>query len=171
LSVWATMVRAGWLQQGVPSGDHPITNENFKLSFFQHGFDWIPAEVDGIRVEQSPSDGSLRIQFSGDEPEHAQILQQSVPLDANRTYNLRWDVESKLPDLPSGLTWRLQSVGGMGGSDLLSGDLVQTNKQGWQFRVPSETGLYRLSLDYARPLGHSRATGTIVINGVYANPE
>lgn len=171
LSVWASMVRAGWLQQSVPSGDHPLTNENFKLSFFQHGFDWIVAEVDGIRIEQFPSDGSLRIQFSGDEPERANVLQQVVPLDVNRTYNLRWDVESRLADLPSGLRWHLQSVEGVGGPDLLSGDVVQTKNQGWQFRLPSGTGLYRLSLDYARPLGHSRATGAIVIKGVYANTE
>lgn len=171
LSAWASMVRAGWLQQSVPSGDHPITNEHFKLSFFQHGFDWIPAEVDGIRVEQFPSEGSLRIQFSGDEPEHAHVLQQAVPLDANRTYDFGWHVESRLTALPSGLTWHLQPVERVGGPDLFSGDLVQTSQQGWQLRVASGTGLYRLSLEYARPLGHPRATGIVLIKGVYASAE
>jgi tetratricopeptide (TPR) repeat protein len=171
LSVWANMARAGWLQQSVPSGDHPITNEHFMLPFFQHGFDWIPAEVDGIRIEQFPSEGLLRIQFSGDEPQRAILLCQFVPLDANRTYDLRWRVESRLPDLPSGLTWHLQPVDGVGGPDLFSDDLVQTSQQGWQFRAPSGTELYRLSLEYARPLGHPRATGAVVIRGVSANLE
>jgi hypothetical protein len=171
LHLWASMARAGWLQQSVPSGEHPITNGHFKLPFFQHGFDWIPAEVEGIRTEQLPSEALLRIQFSGDQAERATLLSQVVPLDANRAYDFRWHVESQLADLPSGLVWHLQSVDGAGSPGLLSGDLVQTSQQGWQFRAPFGTGLYRLGLEYARPLGHPRATGTIVIKDVHSHLE
>jgi hypothetical protein len=171
LGVWASMVRAGWLHQTVPSGSHPLTNEHFKTAFFRHGFDWMPAEVDGIRLEQFPSEEVLRIQFSGDEPERATLLQQYVPLNSDRTYDFRWQMESQLTGFPSGLTWHLQPAGTSGGPDLQSGDFAQSGPQGWQFRAPSAAGLYRLSLEYARPFGQSRARGTVIMKSVYFNPE
>ncbi len=171
LSVWTTMVRAGWLPLSVPSGSHPITNGHFKTVFFRHGFDWMPAEVDGIRLEQFPSEGLVRIQFSGDEPENVTLLQQYLPLDPDRTYDFRWQVESRLADFPTGLTWHLQPAAPSGESDLVSGDLGQSSPQAWQFRVSSGTGLYRLSLVYARPLGHQRATGTVILKSVFCDSE
>jgi hypothetical protein len=171
LSLWASMVRAGWLHYRIPSGSQPITNGHFKTAFFRHGFDWMPAEVDGIRLEQFPSEGVLRIEFSGDEPERATLLQQYVPLDPDRTYDVRWQMESRLRDAPSGLRWRLQPVGVSAGSDLVSGDLAQSDLQGWQFRLSSGAGLYRLSLEYARPFGYARKTGTTILRAVYSGSE
>ncbi len=171
LSVWTSMVRAGWLHQGIPSDGHPITNGHFKIAFFRHGFDWIPAELDGIRLEQLPSEGLLRIQFSGDQPERATLLEQYLPLNGDRTYQFRWNIESRLADSPSGLTWHLRPVESPAGFDLLSGDLTQPESEGWRFRVPSGAGIYRLSLEYARPLGHVRARGTVTLKSVYSDPE
>jgi hypothetical protein len=171
LSVWTSMVRAGWLQQSVPSGAHPVTNEQFKIVFFPHGFDWIPAELDGIRLDQFPSEGFLRIQFSGDQPERGTLLWQYLPLDAGRTYDFRWKIESRLSDSPSGLTWHLQPVETSPVAELVSSDLAGLTPQAWQVRVPSGPGLYRLSLEYARPLGHSRARGTVVLKSVHSDPE
>ncbi len=169
LSVWASMARAGWLRESVPSSSRPITNGHFKTAFFPHGFDWMPVSVDGIRLDQFPSEGFLRLQFSGDEPERAVLLQQYLPLDAGRTYDFRWQIEPRLTDIPSGLTWHLRPVENLAEPGLLSGDLAQSGSEGWQFRVPG-AGLYLLTLEYARPLGHPRARGTFILKSVYSNP-
>jgi hypothetical protein len=111
------------------------------------------------------------LQFSGDEPERATLLRQYLPLDADRTYHLRWQIESRFIDIPSGMTWHLQPVETLAEPDLQSGDLAQSSPGEWQFRVPSGAGLYRLALEYARPLGHPRATGTVILKSVHADPE
>jgi tetratricopeptide (TPR) repeat protein len=170
LSMWANMAKAGWIQQDVPSNAHPITNANFRTIFYRHGFDWTSSAVDGLHVNQSVVEGLLRLQFSGEEPEHCTILRQFLPMEAGHSYTFRWQVESRLLDLPSGLTWHLVPVTkGAATFDLISGDLALSQSEGWRLRAPAGSQLYLLTLEYERPLGHLRAKGTVLLKSVDAS--
>ncbi len=171
LAIWGSMVKAGWLHGGVPSNADPVTNGQFRTPFYHHGFDWVPANVDGVRVEQSPVEGLVRLQFSGDEPESCTLLQQYIPLEAGREYTFGWRVESRLIDMPSGLTWRLKPVPDGERAGFSSGDLSITQREGWRFRAPLQSNLYLLSLEYRRPLGHLRATGTVTLRSVWSTEK
>ncbi len=171
LAIWSSMAKAGWIQDGVPSTSHPVTNGDFRRTLYQHGFDWIPLSPRGVRVDQIASESLIRLQFSGDEPEQCSILEQYIPLEANRTYDLRWRVQAALAEEPSGLSWHLVPVKQGGTPEILSGDLGTTGSGEWRFRTPAAAGLSRLTLEYARPLGHVRTRGTVLLKSVSSNPE
>ncbi len=171
LTVWADLVKARWLAESIPSSIHPVTNSNFKSIFYRHGFDWTTPDVDGVRVEQSPVEGEVRLTFSGNEPERCTVLRQYLPLQAGRNYLFEWQAESELLDTPSGLTWHIKPVASAEGSDLTSGDLAASQSHNWQLRSPLHAELDLLTLDYARPLGHLRAKGAVVLKSVSATAE
>jgi hypothetical protein len=171
LDVWISMVRAGWIDKEIPSPVAPITNGRFRTPFYTHGFDWLPASVDGVQVEQLAQEGMVRLQFSGDEPEQFIVLQQYVPLEAGRTYTLKWRINSQLPDTLSGLTWHLRRVSPPPDPGQISGDLASASSSEWQFRGPLGGGLCRLMLEYSRPLGHLRAKGDLTLMDISARAE
>ena len=111
LQIWTSMVKAGWLHEEIPSAEHPLSNGNFRTPLFRHGFDWMPAEIEGVRIEESPTEGLIRLQFSGNEPERCVVLQQYVPMEAGRTYSIGWQASSIPGDTLSGLRWHLRPVG------------------------------------------------------------
>ncbi len=154
------MVKAGWLREDIPSAQHPLTNGNFRASLFRHGFDWMPAGTEGVRIEESPAEGLIRLQFSGNEPEHCVVLQQYMPMEAGRTYSfgMAGDPRSRVTAL-SGLTWHLRPVGNAAEVGLASSDLGLAQAGNWKMRAPQGSELYLLTLEYARPLGHLRAKG------------
>lgn len=171
LQIWASMVKGGWLHEDIPSAQHPLTNGNFPAPLFRHGFDWIPTETDGVRIEESPAEGLIRLQFSGNEPEHCVVLQQYMPMEAGRPYGFRWQSTSAPGDTLSGLTWHLKPVGKAAELDLASSDLGLPRSGNWKVRAPQGSKLYLLTLEYARPLGHLRARGTFILKSVSVSRE
>ncbi len=171
LAIWSSMAKAGWIQEEVPSTSHPVTNGNFQRPFYQHGFDWIPLNARGVRIDQIASESLIRLQFSGDEPEQCSILEQYIPLEGNRTYDLRWRLQAALAEEPSGLSWHLLPVNQNAAAEILSGDLGTKDAGEWKFRTPARIQLGRLTLEYARPLGHLRTRGTVLLKSVSSNSE
>ncbi len=169
LSIWASMVRGGWLQQNISDAGHPLTNGDFRTPFFRHGLDWIPASVDGIKVEQSPSEGVTRLYFSGNEPEHCVILQQYLPLEAGGMYQFQWQAETRLNESPAGLTWHLGGADRPAEYGVISPDLSMASR--WRVQAPAGTGFALLSLEYNRPLGHLRARGFVTLRSISAARE
>jgi hypothetical protein len=167
LKVWASMVNARWIDKEIPSSANPITNGHFKTFFYPHGFDWLPASVEGLQVEQLPLEAAVRLRLSGDEPEQFVVLQQYLPVEAGRTYSLQWRVDLRVPDTLTGLTWHLRRVGPSPDPGQISGDLASGNST-WQFRAPPGGGMDLLILQYSRPLGHLRAKGEIILKNVSA---
>ncbi len=167
LEIWANMVKAGWLSSDVPNAEHPITNGDFGTSFYRHGFDWRPARVDGVTIQQFPSRDQLRLQFSGDEPERCLLLAEYLPLQAGRTYRFRWQAKVDLGNTPSGLRWHLKPIGSNDGADAISPDLTEAGASGWTVKAPP-SGLAQLTLEYARPLGSLRAQGIVTLRSVSA---
>ena len=176
LDVWKRMVNARWLNETVPSPQHPLTNGNFRQPFFRHGFDWMPVNAEGVRVDQYADQGSLNLRFSGDESERCLLLQQYVPLAAGRPYRLGWRIKANTLTGLSGLTWHLRPVSpaapaGSLSDEFQSSDLLSPSPAGWQFRSPPQTSLGLLTLQYARPLGQTVARGSLVLQAVSLSTE
>lgn len=169
LHIWASMVKGGWLKQSIPDVDHPLTNGDFRTTFFRHGLDWIPANVEGIRVEQSPSEGFTRLYFNGNEPEHCVIMQEYLPLEAARLYQFQWQAETDLNEVPTGLTWHLGRRDQPLEYGASSPGLSMSSR--WRVQAPATPGFALLSLEYNRPLGHLRARGFVTLRSVSAAPE
>lgn len=172
LAVWGSLVRARWIDKEIPSASHPITNQDFGSRLYPHGFDWRVVPAEGVHVEQYASEQSLHLRFTGNEPETpTSLLEQYIPLSPGRTYHLKWQLESKLGDAASGLTWRVSSVGGVSHASLASQDIVLSSSTGWRFNAPPGSNLAKLSLEYARPYGHMRAVGTLILKEVSCQAE
>jgi hypothetical protein len=150
----------GWIRHGIPDSERPLTNGDFRLPFYRHGFDWSSIDSAGARVEQFHESHVVRISLSGEQPDHCVLLRQYVPLSPGSAYNLAWRTVS--PD--SGLAWHLRAMPAKVEDELVSDNLSGPGGA-WQFRAPaSEVGM--LSLEYSRPLGRVRAAGTITLESV-----
>jgi hypothetical protein len=164
LAIWTSLKDGGWIHQSIPDARHPLTNGDFRLSFFRHGFDWAPADSNGARVEQFPDTGRVRIALSGDQSDHCVLLRQYVPLARGSVYSLAWRASAPDLDTSRGLTWHVRGMPAKAGGDIASSDLLDS-AGGWQFRAPaSEVAM--LSLEYSRPAGHVRAAGTVTLGSV-----
>ncbi len=171
LAIWASMVRAGWLRDSIPDVTHPLINGNFRTPFYSHGFDWTPVNNEGVRLEHVASEGQIRLEFSGDEPESCVVLQQFLPMEPGRKYKLLWRIRSGLLERISGLTWRLRPAGKLAEPGIASHDLSLSQTAGWEFRAPAGAQIDELTLEYARPLGHLRARGVVVLEAISSAAE
>ena len=163
LAIWTSLKDGGWIRHGIPDNEHPLTNGDFRIPFFRHGFDWSPIDSTGTRVEQFHDTPVVRISLSGEQPEHCVLLRQYVPLSPGSVYKLAWRAVTPDSDMGGGLAWHLRGMPAKATADLVSGDLSSPSR--WQFQAPaSEVGM--LSLEYSRPLGRVRAAGTIALEFV-----
>ncbi len=171
LQVWSSMSQGGWIRQSVPDVFHPVTNGNFAVPVYQHGFDWKQMESPGVHIDQIASDKLVRFLFSGDEPEQCPLIQQYIPLEAGRTYRLHWRMESSFQPGASGLRWTLTTVGKSPTGQLSSPDLAAAQADHWRFQAPAQAPLGLLTLRYARPLGQGRARGAFILRDVTAHAD
>ena len=168
LQVWRTLSSAGWVKLPVPSPTKPLTNADFQVPFWNHGFDWVAIGNSGVAITRDPVAKALLLEFSGDEPEHCVLLQQWIPLQAGHSYNLRWSADAEGSDKPLGFTWHIRPVEAV---DFASLDLLATPKATWKFSAPQSAGMQILSLEYARPLGERRAKGVLRISHLSLLPD
>ena len=112
------------------------------------GFDWRYTSGQGIThlpIDQPRS--MLRILLDGSEPESAELLRQVLTLKPGVRYKLTWQSRTEGLASPSGLEWR---IGGQH-APLASGEL----------NVVAPSDLAPLVLFYSRPLGETRAEGSV----------
>jgi hypothetical protein len=165
LEIWRSMKQGNWIRLSVPTPEHPLTNGDFAIALYGHGFDWNFPGCPGVSVAQSIAGPQLDITFSGDEPEHCGVLQEYVPVAANTPYILKWIANGGDVPTPSGLTWRITSVPAGPSSANASGDALLKSGT-WEFTSGKEAPLSLLTLEYTRPLGSTRLTGTIELRSV-----
>src|SRR5271165_1789978 len=101
---------AVWNHVGVfprldPAGGRSLTNTAFAFSAVR-GFNWRASELAGVQTRAAPA--GLRIELSGEQPEHALLLEQIVPVLAQSKY--RFSVRSDAPELSTqaGITWQIR---------------------------------------------------------------
>ncbi|HEY3453453.1 MAG TPA: hypothetical protein VGK64_02550 [Bryobacteraceae bacterium] len=161
LAIWTSLREGGWIRQGIPNVQHPLTNGDFRIPFFRHGFDWAPADSSCSRMEQISNTGRVRITLPGDQPDACVVLRQYVPLAAGRIYSLTWRAHTQDADKSRGLAWHIKAVPPTIAEETSSSDLFDSPGS-WQFRAPaSEVAM--LSLEYNRPKGYVRAAGTVTL--------
>ena len=163
IKVWASLNNGGWIKQSVPDVYHPLTNGEFRLPFYRHGFDWLGMEESGVRIDQITSDAMVRINLFGDQADKVVLLQQYVDVEPGKNYNLSWQARSQEILAPSGLAWHLHPIKG-GSGELVSGDLLADSS--WNFTAPADAKAFLLSLECHRPLGSLRARGKFSLQSV-----
>ena len=164
LAIWTSLREGGWIRQSIPDVRHPLTNGDFSIPFFRHGFDWEPADSSCSQVEQVSNADRVRITLPGDQPGACVLLRQYVPLAAGRIYNLTWRANTQDAESSRGLAWHIRTVPQKNAEETVSGDLFDSPRT-WQFRAPSSE-VAMLSLEYNRPKGHLRAAGTVTLASV-----
>ncbi len=163
LRVWATLRQANWIHESVPAAASPLTNGNFGMRSYGHGFDWVVVSTPGIAIDQFPDEKQLRITLSGQQADHCELLRQYIPVEPGREYGMQWEATTNRVNAPSGLSWHLQCAGGSACPTLASGDLFGGSERMWGFRVP-DAKVCLLTLDYARPPGMMQMSGTVSLN-------
>jgi hypothetical protein len=138
--------------------DHPVTNGDFRVAPTSRGFDWRVPPGPDISAERATPTG-LRIDLSGKEPEHAELLAQIVPLSPGKTCRLRFSYQTSGFPAESGLQWRILSSA----TPFLSSDDWQQRELTFSTR---DATLARLSVAYSRVTGTSRLEGSITLRDI-----
>ncbi len=115
------------------------TNPSFEREFLENGYDWRQNRLDGVVFWRLGNGHGLQLELDGRQPENCTLLTLPVPLDPNRRYRFQVD------PLPDGFSWYL-------------GNEPVPNSIAGKSAV--------LSLQYHRPLGQTRFTGTVTLNHV-----
>ncbi len=141
-----------WLMTGQPAPSG-IFNGDFSRVPLNHGFDWRLIESTGVTHV-----GLNRVLLSGRQPESCSLLQQTWMLAKGGRYRLRWESRTSGIKSPSGLEWRLagQSAALLPSEGWTDGELT--------VEAPEVFGV--LELAYRRPLGESRAEGSVELRNV-----
>ncbi len=167
IDVWTSLQHAGWIGENIPTAAHPLTNGDFAVAFYKHGFDWRPGETEGVEIEQFMGTKSVRVTFSGDQPESCVLLRQYLPLEPGRKYRMRWTATPDRMNTPSGLVWRVRPAGIADGASVASGDLLAGQDTTWDFKAPGAGKLCLLTLEYKRPAGTVRARGELNLKSLW----
>ena len=170
LQFWTTLRDGRWIDQSVPDANHPLTNGNFRQRFYNHGFDWLPLESEGVHIDQFVDEPSIDIGLSGDQPEHCTLLRQYVAVEGGFLYKLQWKAEAQNIPPGMGLAWHLRPSNGSAGPELVSSDLLGA-KQTWEFLATPNVGGFVLTLESNRPSGQVRPAGHITLRSVTMDRE
>jgi tetratricopeptide (TPR) repeat protein len=169
LALWNSLAP----RTGSPSlgADSPVTNSDFGKSPLSHGFDWHLATVDGVSSFLNANPNALGFEFSGEEPDSFQLLNQTAPVHGNTSYALTVDYGTTGIPAGSGIAWQV--------TDARTGALLArttslssenggkpTGRTTTCFTTPQETGFVNLSLLYQRQPGTVRVDGKLALTDV-----
>jgi len=129
-----------------------VFNGDFSTEPLNHGFDWRTIESPGV------THLGHRIALSGQQGESCSLLEQTLSLDAGKRYRLQWEARTVGIKSPSGLEWRVagQRAALLPSADWAPGELA----------IKAEDRFQILELVYRRPLGESRAEGSVELRHI-----
>lgn len=149
-----------------------VVNGDFAQAPQPHGFDWRLHPPEGVSIAQDHNPRSLRLSFSGKQPESCELMYQWVPLRPAASYRLRFRYRTAGINPGAGPRWRVFDAAGgarqlcqsepLAAEDWSEGELV--------FATPQATQLGRVVLAYQRELGTTRITGSLWLAGVELVP-
>jgi hypothetical protein len=164
LQIWTTLRDGRWIAHNVPDANHPLTNGDFRLPFYGHGFDWASLETEGVHIDQFADEPSVDIGLTGDQAEHCLLLRQYVAVEPGFLYKLQWKAEAEGIPPGMGLAWHLRPVNSEA-AEISSKDLLDTPQE-WEFVAPPNVKSFVLALEYDRPAGRVRPSGKITLRSV-----
>jgi tetratricopeptide (TPR) repeat protein len=142
-----------------------LTNGAFAKEFLSQAFDWRAPPSGGVFLRHDTSPPGLRFDFSGQQSEHTELLNQFVPVAPARQYRLAMRYETEGLEGDAGLAWHV--VDPRNNADLLRGDGRITASERreraglYAFDTPPDTSLLKLVLAYDRVLGTVRINGSL----------
>jgi tetratricopeptide (TPR) repeat protein len=144
-----------------------VTNGSFGKPPLSHGFDWRLLTVEGVSSFLDVHPNALGFEFSGDEPDSFLLLDQTVPVKAQRDYRLTVDYETSGIEPGSGLAWRVTDprTGGV----LARTASLSAEREGQAyacFAAPERAAFVSLALSYQRRPGTVRVEGKLALKQV-----
>jgi hypothetical protein len=159
LRVWNGLCSRKLVPFAPLDAEHAIANGSFVRFPSGQGFDWRVRITPAVQPVLLDSPRALRISLTGDEPENCTLLAQTVALDPEKDYTLRFTYRTSGIAAPAGLHFRVL--------DRVTPDLASTDWRGVQLDFPSaghRTAI--LTLEYRRAPGSVRAEGWIALRQV-----
>jgi len=165
LQIWSALCERRLIAYRAPDPERgaSLTNQEFGSMPLGHGFDWRLQPPEGVSAARIESLSSLRVDFSGKQPEDCEIISQFLPVIPGAVYRLRF--RYRTANIPKGtnLRWRVfdgnTSAEIVPKSSFLASEVPKDEEV--VFSVPKPTGLVRLVLAYHRALGTTRIEGSI----------
>jgi O-antigen ligase len=140
-----------------------LVNGDFAQPILNRGWDWMPVPTAGILTARL-EDAALRIAFSGNQPEQAEMLSHFLALQPGVAYRLRFDYRTEELPQPTGVFW---SVADQRQSSLSATE--DWRQAEWQFRARQD--LMRLVLGYRREPGTTRGAGKLLVRKIELQQE
>ena len=152
--------------------DSLVTIGDFSLYPTSLGFDWHFSSVPGVRAFLNGAPPGLRIEFSGEQPEVALVLAETIPLQPGAQYQFTAEYSTSDISPGTGLAWEVEDFPietRLAATDSLSSDIKSTVSV--CFTAPRATRFARLSLYYRRSLGAGRIHGQVLLRDVVVTPQ
>lgn len=145
-----------------PASGQLVTNPSFALKTSSRGFDWRIGNVNGVEITGVGSSEGLRVELTGEQPESCELLSQFIPVQQSTQYRFGADWNATGLRSDSGLGFQIYDPA----SNRLLATLTPADSgssSSLSVEVPPGTTLLRCALRYSRPLGQTRAHGTLEI--------
>jgi len=145
-----------------------LTNGDFRQVPLLHGFDWRVHPPEGVTVNRGGSPVTLRVTFSGKQPENCEIVSQWLPVAPATSYRMRFRYQTSGIGPDAGLRWRVIDVAR---NAELAEEPVQLSSEApkeevIRFAAAAKTRLARLVLAYQRVLGTTRPEGWVSLSNI-----
>lgn len=161
LRLWNRLIDRGLLPFGRldPGAGTSLTNGDLRWPPKSEAFNWTMPAIPGVSRRHSP--GSLRFEFSGNQPERCELLAQHVPVLGERRYRLTSRYRTTGIAGGAGPFWLAPGL--PPGAPLAAGDWAESSLE---FETPVAARIIRLELAYQRIPGTTRITGVLWLEKV-----
>jgi pentatricopeptide repeat protein len=168
VALWNQMVKAGWVPFGEldPRAGKVLARTNFSGEKIEHGFDWTYWLPQGVSASTGETEGSLRLEFSGNEPTDFDLVSMLVPLSPGQKYRLavKYRLNGVKPDC--GLAWSIATISD--GKPVATAAFGKGTEASVDFEAQKKPA--RLLMTYNKSLGTTRIEGTVWIESVKLEP-
>jgi tetratricopeptide (TPR) repeat protein len=145
-----------------PGRGSSLTNGEFSGAPLQRGFDWRWKAAEGVAISFDTNSGEVEISLSGKQAESLEMVEQYVPVLANRKYLFRYRCRTRDLAADTGTGWSFVDArtGIEAGGGHVAASADDWREQTLTFSTPEGCGLVRILLRYQRPAGRMRAEGS-----------
>lgn len=170
VDLWNRTIRAGWVTSAPIelTAGKPLGRPDFSGESLEGGFDWKYPIQPEVPMTVSGADGSLRLEFSGKQPEQCDLVNRYIPLLPRKRYRLTVKYRAEGIAAGSGLQWSVvpTSSGPAVFNSLLKLPEGQSGEESFTVDAPEKQTPMKLLLSYVRAQGTTRIEGTLVIESV-----
>lgn len=172
MAAWNQLAGRGLIPYSAVSPESPLTNPAFRepLPAMAHtAFDWRFLQPEGVSIVAAAP--VLRIAFSGQQAENAELAWQFVPLATGRKYRLTAEYRTADMGAASNVRFALarQSGAPVAAAPYFAVKPDWTRFE-WQFETPAQPGAFRLMLLENRESGTARPRGTFYLQSLSLGP-